>query len=95
MQTYLQENSIAAHVVSSSHDFCTDEQVLHLNHLVHLRDHGLEVTVEAARYTLSRCKAKTNKLGPKVGQDNTKILEDILSYSAEEIARLEASGVVN
>ena len=95
LQTYLQENNIPAHVVSSSHDFCTDEQVLHLNHLVRLGDHGLEVTVEGSRYALSRCKARTNKLGPKVGQDNTKILKDILSYSAEEIARLEASGVLN
>ncbi|MGO1501518.1 MAG: CaiB/BaiF CoA transferase family protein [Marinobacter sp.] len=96
LQAHIQESSVPAHVVSSSEDFCEDEQVRHLNHLVRLSGNdGLEMTVEGARYVLSRCKAKTSQLAPKVGQDNGAILKDILNYSAEEITRLEDSGVLS
>jgi len=46
-------------------------------------------------YTLSETPPRVEKASPGLGEDNARILHDLLGMSAEEIAALEADGVIS
>jgi crotonobetainyl-CoA:carnitine CoA-transferase CaiB-like acyl-CoA transferase len=91
----LQAIGVAAHVSSSSRDFCTDPQLAHRGHLVTLPHprHG-STTVEGPRYLLSETPGWVRRAAPTLGQDNEHVLTSLLGYAPDRVAELTAAGVL-
>jgi crotonobetainyl-CoA:carnitine CoA-transferase CaiB-like acyl-CoA transferase len=95
VQERLQAAGVPAHVSSSSTDFCTDPQLAHRGHLIRL-PHPLfgTTTVEGPRYLLSETPGRVTRAAPTLGQDNMRVLTQILGYSQERISELQEAGVL-
>ena len=91
----LQNRGIAASAVQTSYDLFADTQLRHRGHFAPVQHPTLgEITVEASRFKLSRTPARTERSGPTLGGDNQYVLETLLGYDAERIAKLVAAGVL-
>jgi crotonobetainyl-CoA:carnitine CoA-transferase CaiB-like acyl-CoA transferase len=90
-----QAQSIPAHAVQNSPEYYTDPQVAHRGHFVEL-PHPVygKTIVEGPRAKLSRTPAQARRAAPTLGQDNQHVLENILGYSAEQIAEIASAGVL-
>jgi benzylsuccinate CoA-transferase BbsF subunit len=95
LETTLQAQGIAAGVVQRLYELYDDPQLRHRGHFVQ-QEHPIHgaTTVENSRFTLSRTPAQVERAAPTLGQDNHEVLGNILGYSAECIAALEAQGVL-
>ena len=91
----LQAVGVPAHVAASSADFASDVQLTHRGHLVRLPHcvHG-EAIVEGPRYLLSETPGTVRCAAPTLGQHNEYVLRDLLGYDADQVAALEAGGVL-
>lgn len=91
----LQAAGVASHVSATSADFCSDPQLIHRGHLVSVPDplHGTAV-VEGPRYLLSDTPGVVARSAPIFGQDNAYVLTEILGMSDQEVAELDALGVL-
>jgi crotonobetainyl-CoA:carnitine CoA-transferase CaiB-like acyl-CoA transferase len=91
----LQALGVPAHVVASSEDFVTDEQLRARDHLVRM-PHPLmgETVFENSRYLLSETPASFERTAPTFGRDNDYVLGTLLGYNAERIAQLRESGAL-
>ena len=95
VQERLQAAGVPAHVSSSSRDFCTDPQLEHRGHLIRLPHplHG-STTVEAPRYLLSETPGRVSRAAPTLGQDNTRVLTQILGYGHDRVTELQEAGIL-
>ena len=95
VQERLQAAGVPAHVSSSSRDFCTDPQLEHRGHLIRLPHplHG-STTVEGPRYLLSETPGRVSRAAPTLGQDNTRVLTQILGYGHDRVRELQEAGVL-
>jgi crotonobetainyl-CoA:carnitine CoA-transferase CaiB-like acyl-CoA transferase len=95
VQDRLQAAGVPTHVSASSRDFCTDPQLEHRGHLIRLPHplHG-STTVEGPRYLLSDTPGRVSRAAPTLGQDNTRVLTQILGYSRERVTELREAGVL-
>ncbi|MDQ0382773.1 CaiB/BaiF CoA-transferase family protein [Amycolatopsis thermophila] len=95
VEAALQAAGVPAHVSASSADFCSDPQLAHRGHLVRLPHplHG-ETTVEGPRYLLSETPGVVRCAAPTFGQDNEKVLGELLGYDDERIKALVEQGVM-
>jgi crotonobetainyl-CoA:carnitine CoA-transferase CaiB-like acyl-CoA transferase len=95
LEASLGKAGIPAHRASSSHDFCTDPQLLHRGHLVRVphQRHG-SVVVEGPRYLLSETPGRPATGGPTLGQHTGEVLREILGYAPDRIERLFSEGAV-
>ena len=95
LQDQMQGRGIPAHVLNSFQSFATDEQIVHLQHLVGLKTlDGSSMAIEGSRYFLSESKPSATRAAPNVGQDNHEVLTKLLGYSQDKVDALNASGVL-
>ncbi|MDG2002769.1 MAG: CoA transferase [Novosphingobium sp.] len=95
MEEALQAESIPAHVVAASADVISDPQLAALGQIVRLPHELMGETVfDAARYRLSDTPAQYRRPAPHYGRDNAEVLSDILGYTDDHIAALEAAGAL-
>jgi benzylsuccinate CoA-transferase BbsF subunit len=91
----LQARGVPAHVSASSRDFCADPQVRHRGQLVELPHPRFgTAVVEGPRYLLSETPGRVGWAAPQFGQDNEKVLLELLGYDKERIAQLTQKGVL-
>ena len=89
----LQEAGVAAHAVNNSTECVLDPQLLHRGHFVHLEHPDRQCVVEHTRFRLSRTPTVVG-LPPQRGEHTEAVLGDLLGYSEEQIAALEADRVL-
>lgn len=91
----LQAAGVPVHRSSTSADAFADPQLAFRGHFVTV-EHGAlgPVPVEGSRMRFSRTPARITRAGPTFGQDNERVLRDILGMNDEEIAELVANGVL-
>jgi benzylsuccinate CoA-transferase BbsF subunit len=95
LEAKLQAQGVAAHVVASSADFCSDPQLIHRRHLVpvdHPR-HG-QVGVEGPRYLLSATPGAVRSHAPLFNEHTELVLRDILGYDDDRITILRAADIL-
>lgn len=92
VETLLQAQGIAAHVVAASRDVCEDRQLNHLNHFIAL-DHPVagRSYVESSRYALSDTPAPTPTPPPVLGEHTNLVMRDMLGYDDAKLESLRAS----
>ena len=91
----LQASGVAAHTVQHSAQIIVDPQLLHrgyLREVPHPR-YGT-VTVEGSQARWSRTQPDPAFAGPLVGQHTQYVLEELLGYSADQIADLVVAGAI-
>lgn len=95
IETVLQAHGIPASAVRDIHGLYDDPQLRHRDHFVDL-DHPVHgtTTVEGSRFRLSGTPVEAARIMPPLGQDTRHVLENILGYSHNRIAELEAEGVL-
>ena len=91
----LQAVGVASHPVQNSAECSVDPQLLARNHFVSVphADHG-EVTIEGARFVLSRTPAVVANPGPTMGQHTYEVLTEILGYDADRFSDLLVAGAL-
>jgi crotonobetainyl-CoA:carnitine CoA-transferase CaiB-like acyl-CoA transferase len=91
----LQALGIPAHRVSDTYDIAADPQLAHRGSIVKIA-HPIagETVVDASRFVMSETPARYQRHAPRFGEDNQKVLADILGYSAERIEALRQSGAL-
>ncbi len=96
LEAALQERGVPAHRLQDSADLSADPQLQHLGHFVEI-EHPNEgrAVVEACRIRLSRTPARPPRVAPTLGADNQRVLEEILRYDAERIAKLAIDQVLD
>lgn len=92
----LQRAGVAAGVVQDASDVLRDPQLDARGHWVYLEHPEMGRTVYGALpITFSGFSGKPNRPAPLLGQHTTQVLEEKLGLSADEIAELQASGVLS
>lgn len=91
----LQAEGIPAHVVAMSEDIIADAHLAARGQIVRL-PHPImgETLFDAARYRLSGTPARYPRPAPHSGRDTHYVLRDILGYSEDRIAALDAADVL-
>lgn len=89
----LQEIGVPAHRVADTNDIAADPQLAHRGSLVRIA-HPIagETVVDASRFNLSETPARYVRHAPRFGEDNERVLAEILDYPPERIAALKAGG---
>jgi crotonobetainyl-CoA:carnitine CoA-transferase CaiB-like acyl-CoA transferase len=91
----LQTLGIAAHALSDTHELLADPQLAAREYVVRIaHDQFGETAIENSRFTLSAAPAARPTSAVSYGSHNAQVLGDILGYSGERIAELEARGVL-
>ena len=91
----LQAAGVPAHRVVSSADAFADPQLKFRGHFVSVEDAAQgTVPVESSRLRFSHARAHVTRSGPAIGQDNDKILRDLLGMDDEAIAELAITGAL-
>jgi crotonobetainyl-CoA:carnitine CoA-transferase CaiB-like acyl-CoA transferase len=96
----LQAAGIPAGVVQNPMDLVLDPQLAERGYW-HMVDHSAAAPQVGRRpimglpYTLSETPPQVEKASPGLGEDNARILHDLLGMSASDIAALEAEGVIS
>ena len=95
VESILQAAGVPAHLSQSSADFVADPQLAHRGHIVALADplHGTAY-VEGPRYLLSETPGVVERPAPALGQDNEKVLRDVLGYSDGRVRELLEGGAL-
>lgn len=95
VEARLQARGVPAHVAASPADLAADGQLSHWGHFeTRPRDDATPAHHEACRFQLSLTPAKVQRAAPHYGRDTGRVLADWLGYDADEIARLEAAGIL-
>jgi crotonobetainyl-CoA:carnitine CoA-transferase CaiB-like acyl-CoA transferase len=94
-ETALQALGIPAHRVSDTYDIAQDPQLAHRGSLVRIA-HPIagETVVDASRFVLSATPPHYRRHAPRYGEDNDRVLREVLGYSEQRIAALQASGAL-
>ena len=95
IEQLLQSRGVPVHEALQTPDLHEDPQL-------RLREHFIEIeheifpttTVESTRLVLSRSKPRVPERSLSVGRDNQRVLEEVLGYSADQIAALQGSEVL-
>ncbi len=91
----LQARGVPAHAVLDMPGLYADPQLRHRGHYVALQHPTLgSVTTEAPRFRLSRTPARVPARAVTFGCDNRHVLGELLGFTPQEIAALEASGAL-
>lgn len=91
----LQEAGVAAHASASSRDLSHDPQLAHLGHHVRLPHPELgEIVVEGPRWRFSDSAAGVRRAAPLLGQDTDTVLDALLGYDPDRIAKLRDAGAL-
>lgn len=95
-EALLQARGVPAHAVLDMPGLYADAQLRHRGHFVSLPHaiHGT-VTVEGSRSRLSATPATAPERAFTAGCDTNRVLEELLGFSAERIAKLAASGALS
>lgn len=95
VEALLQGAGVPAHVSASSADWCADPQLAHLGYQVRVPSalHG-EALIEGPRYRLSATPGGVRSSAPAFGQDNNRVLTEVLGYSQERIGDLTERGIL-
>jgi benzylsuccinate CoA-transferase BbsF subunit len=95
LEAALQARNVPAHEVLDMPGLYADAQLRARGHFLSLPHpvHG-QVTVEASRSRLSDTPARPPERGFTFGCDNSRVLSEILGWSPEAIAALEAKGLL-
>jgi crotonobetainyl-CoA:carnitine CoA-transferase CaiB-like acyl-CoA transferase len=81
--------------VQDPRDLANDPQFQHRDHFVSVTHSVAGATaVENSRFKLSRTPAAIDRAGPALGEDNHRVLHEILGYSDERISDLVAAEVL-
>ena len=92
----LQALGVPAHAVLDMPGLYADPQLRHRGHYVAIPHSTLgSVTIEAARFRLSRTPARVPPKAVGFGCDNRRVLGELLGFSPEQIAALEAAGALS
>jgi len=95
MEEMLQAAAVPAHRVSTSVDCFADPQLLARGHFLTVEHPELgPVPIESSRMRFSDTPARVSRPGPTFGQDNERVLRDILGLSDDEIVDLVAAGAL-
>ncbi len=95
VETALQAKGIPTHAALDTPALFTDPQLQHRGHFIEIaHDIYPTTTIESSRLRLSRSEARTPERAITLGRDNRSVLEEILGYSPERIADLEAREVL-
>jgi crotonobetainyl-CoA:carnitine CoA-transferase CaiB-like acyl-CoA transferase len=91
----LQAQGVPAHAVLDMPGLYADAQLRHRGHWLAIPHptHG-SVTIESARFRLSRTPARVPPRAVSFGCDNRHVLGDLLGFSPEQIAALQAAGAL-
>lgn len=91
----LQGNGVPAHEVSSTAMLFEDAQLAHRGHFHRIPHPQFGVTtIESSRVTLSRANARVPSEALTYGRDNEFVMRELLGYSKERCAELEAQGAL-
>jgi crotonobetainyl-CoA:carnitine CoA-transferase CaiB-like acyl-CoA transferase len=91
----LQARGVPAHEVLDMPGLYADPQLRHRGHYVAIPHPTLgSVATESARFRLSRTPARVPARAVSFGCDNRHVFGDLLGFSAEQIAALQASGAL-
>jgi crotonobetainyl-CoA:carnitine CoA-transferase CaiB-like acyl-CoA transferase len=94
-ETALQAVGVPAHRVSDTYDIAGDPQLAHRGSLLKVAQPiAGETVVDASRFNLSASPARYGRHAPRFGEDNEKVLAEVLHYSPEKIEALRESGVL-
>jgi len=96
VEATLQARGIPAHAALDTPGLFADPQLRHRGHFIEIaHDIYPSTTIESSRLRLSRAPARTPERALTLGRDNRMVLEDLLGYTPERIADLEARGVLS
>jgi benzylsuccinate CoA-transferase BbsF subunit len=91
----LQRATVPVHRVNTSADCFADAQLRFREHLVTVEHPELgPVPVESSRMRFSRTPARVTRPGPAFGQDNERVLREILGLSEDEVIELTVAGAL-
>jgi benzylsuccinate CoA-transferase BbsF subunit len=95
IEAELQALGIAAHALVDTHELLTDPQLVARECVLEIAHPQFgETAIENSRFTLSAAPAARPTVAVSYGSHNAQVLGDILGYSGERIAGLEARGVL-
>jgi crotonobetainyl-CoA:carnitine CoA-transferase CaiB-like acyl-CoA transferase len=94
LESALVARGVPAHRVLDSPGLVEDPQLLFRDHFVEVAENGLRTVVEATRSRLSRTPGRVGDAIPSLGRDNEWVLNEVLRYDDEHIARLVIAGVL-
>jgi crotonobetainyl-CoA:carnitine CoA-transferase CaiB-like acyl-CoA transferase len=95
VEAALQAAGIAAHAALDMPGLFADPQLLHRGHFIEIAHHIFpSTTIESSRLVLSKTPARVPERALSLGRDNHRILSELLAYSEERIAELDAQGVL-
>ena len=91
----LQAIGVPAHAVQDSTAIAGDPQLQHRNHFREAShgEHG-SMWVEGTRFSMSRSADTVRDAAPTLGQHTFDVLEQVLGYDADHIAKLAVAGVL-
>jgi crotonobetainyl-CoA:carnitine CoA-transferase CaiB-like acyl-CoA transferase len=92
--THLQEAGIRAAAVLTGKDMLENQHLWERNYYQKVENHrsGTQ-TLRLSPFQLSETPSRINRPAPVLGQDTAEVLKDVLGYSDDQVAELEASGV--
>jgi crotonobetainyl-CoA:carnitine CoA-transferase CaiB-like acyl-CoA transferase len=95
IESELQALGIAAHAVLDTHELLDEPQLRFRGYLKRI-DHPQfgSTAIETSRFALSAAPAELPRQAVCYGSGNDAVLRDILGYTAEQIAALQAAGVL-
>ena len=95
LEADLQARDIAAHVLLDTHELSSDPQLVARECVLRIAHPQFGATaIENSRFTLSAAPAARPGTAVSYGSHNAEVLGDILGYTRERIAELDARGVL-
>jgi crotonobetainyl-CoA:carnitine CoA-transferase CaiB-like acyl-CoA transferase len=95
IEARLQAAAVPVHRAALSADLFDDEQLITRQHFVTVPHPELgPIPIESSRVRFSATPAAITRPGPMYGEDNARVLRDILGYDEARIAALSAAGVL-
>lgn len=91
----LQAIGVPAHRVADTYDIAADPQIAHRGALLKVA-HPIagESVADASRFVLSATPARHGRHAPRYGEDNDRVLAEVLRYPPEQIEKLRQSGAL-
>lgn len=91
----LQAASVAAHVLSTSHDLANDEDLLKQGYFRSINDPEIgDATTRGPSFRLHRTPHVSTRAGPRLGDSGREVLVSIGGYSEAEVDTLERDGAI-
>jgi crotonobetainyl-CoA:carnitine CoA-transferase CaiB-like acyl-CoA transferase len=91
----LQAIGVPAHRIADSYDIAADPQIAHRGALLKVA-HPIagETVADASRFVLTATPARIGRHAPRYGEDNDRVLSEVLHYPPERIEKLRQSGAL-